>query len=160
MFPKWGHEIRVFAYKVDFKAVKLDVVQALSLSVFVKRYSEMVNFISLLPFATVALGSFVVYDPADDIPSQDWALDNAYVFDWRSGGSTSVNQEIAITGPYYYSHQKGHISHQTLENHKNDTSVLVVTEGSTVTVDNTVIIKTGFSSSLNQASFYGKFFKD
>ncbi|CEJ60597.1 hypothetical protein PMG11_09166 [Penicillium brasilianum] len=114
----------------------------------------MVNSIFLFPLATLALGSFVVYDLSDDIPSEDWAADNAYVFDWRTAGGT-VSQEIAITGPYYYSHQKEHISHQILENHKNDTSVLVVTEGSTVTVDDSVIVKTGYSTSLNQASFYG-----
>ncbi|KAJ5389283.1 uncharacterized protein N7496_000351 [Penicillium cataractarum] len=101
----------------------------------------------------MAFGSFVVYDPSDDIPSSEWAADNAYVFDWHTQGVTY--QQFAINGSHFYSGQKGQISHEVLENHSNDTSVLVATEGSTVNVEHSTIIKTGYSSSLTQASFFG-----
>lgn len=108
---------------------------------------------SLVPLASVAFGSFIVYDPSDVIPSSEWAADNAYVFDWHNAGVTY--QEIAIEGPYYYSRQRKHISHEVLENHTNDTSVLVVTEGSTMNVEYSTIVKTGYSTSLSQSSFFG-----
>jgi hypothetical protein len=108
---------------------------------------------TLAPLASVALGSFIVYDPSDVIPSAEWAADNAYVFDWHKSGVTY--QDIAIESPFYYSRQRKQISHEVLENHMNDTSVLVVTEGSTVNVEYSTIVKTGYSTSLTQSSFFG-----
>ncbi|KAJ5547317.1 hypothetical protein N7494_004902 [Penicillium frequentans] len=108
---------------------------------------------SCVPLASVVFGSFIVYDPSDVIPSSEWAADNAYVFDWHSSGVTY--QDIAIKGPYYYNRQRKRISHEVLENHTNDTSVLVVTEGSTLDVEYTTIVKTGYSTSLTQSSFFG-----
>ncbi|OJJ65516.1 hypothetical protein ASPBRDRAFT_139873 [Aspergillus brasiliensis CBS 101740] len=109
--------------------------------------------LSLVLLASLALASILVQDPSDIVPPQEWADDNAYIFDWHTTGE--AYQTIPVTGPYTYSHQKGSISHQSLEATANDTSVVVITNRSDITITHSAITKFGYSSALNQASFYG-----
>ncbi|KAL2855388.1 hypothetical protein BJY01DRAFT_231700 [Aspergillus pseudoustus] len=110
-------------------------------------------FYLIFAAASLTRADITVSDPSDAINPADWAADNAYIFDWNNAGT--VNQEIAIRGPYTYNHQRAKIRHRVLEGTGNDTSVLVVANGSDVDVAYTTIAKFGYITSLNQASFYG-----
>lgn len=81
--------------------------------------------------AFIALGSayVIVKDPSDYEDLAVDASDNAILADYVD--ATTMYQYITVTGPYYYSgsNVSETLSHETLTVDKNDTSVVVVTEG-------------------------------
>lgn len=111
------------------------------------------SILYLMLFASLVLASIIIEDPSNIVPPEDWADDNAYVFDWHTTGE--AYQTIPVIGPYTYNQQTGAIDHRSLETTANDTSVVVIANRSDVTITHSTITKFGYSSALNQASFYG-----
>ncbi|PYH67655.1 uncharacterized protein BO88DRAFT_426879 [Aspergillus vadensis CBS 113365] len=111
------------------------------------------SILYLMLFASLVLASIIIGDPSNIVPPEDWADDNAYVFDWHTTGE--AYQTIPVIGPYTYNQQTGAIDHRSLETTANDTSVVVIANRSDVTITHSTITKFGYSSALNQASFYG-----
>ena len=115
----------------------------------------MLLILAFTSFASLAVATIVLSDPSDLIDPADWKADNA-----RRANYSFVPvmyQAESISGPYTYSAKSLNISHETLTVSQNDTSVLVVANGSEVSVDYTTIVKFGYSSDLYQASFYGEY---
>lgn len=56
-----------------------------------------------------------------------------------------------------YSFKKGSklVEHKEFSTDKNDTCVVVVSKGAHLTASHVDIVKSGYSSNLNEASFYG-----
>ncbi|KAI1629964.1 hypothetical protein EDD37DRAFT_604829 [Exophiala viscosa] len=115
--------------------------------------SPFVAWTSLLALWPSAQATFTITDPSDVINPADWAADNAILADYNV--TPILYQTDAIVGPYTYNGQAANISHATLTVSKNDTSVLVVSNDSDVSVEYSTIVKYGYSSNLFQASFYG-----
>ncbi|PYH32051.1 uncharacterized protein BO87DRAFT_441599 [Aspergillus neoniger CBS 115656] len=109
----------------------------------------------LLACLPLALATITVLDPSDYADLAADATDNTLEADYTTDNGGPQYLLYNITGPYYYSDEDGEIDHQTLTVDANDTSVLVVTEGSAVNVSYTDVIKKGYSTWLNQASFFG-----
>lgn len=109
---------------------------------------------AVLLFATFALATITISDPSDVISPAAWAADNAIIADYNV--SPIMYQFIPTVGPYSFSGQNSTISHQSLSVNANDTSVLVVSNKSDVTVEYSTIVKYGYGSNLLQSSFFGK----
>ncbi|KAL4808159.1 hypothetical protein BDV18DRAFT_158271 [Aspergillus unguis] len=100
-----------------------------------------------------ARASIILTDPSDYINLAADAEDNALRSDYANPGPEYLMHKINST--YYYTNSTGHLSHKTLSASTNDTSVIVGASSSTLKISHSVIEKTGYSTSLNQASFYG-----
>jgi hypothetical protein len=116
-------------------------------------------------FASVALASFVVYDPSDVIDPAAWATDNALLANYSipfvsqisyvqlSTSNLLTTPKITVQGipnvaPTEFHGETAIVQHKVLSVDKNDTSVVVVTEGSDVTFNYDTFIKYGYSSNL------------
>lgn len=108
----------------------------------------------LVSVASVATASIVVSDPSDTIDSADWVADNALLADYDI--TPTLYQTNAIVGPYSYSSTDHNITRASLTVDANDTSVVVIANGSDVDISYTEIVKFGYCSNLFQASFYGR----
>ncbi|KAJ5699150.1 hypothetical protein N7462_001155 [Penicillium macrosclerotiorum] len=106
-----------------------------------------------LSFAILAAASITILDSSDFADLLGDASDNALKTDWDY--SPLSYQSYAITGPYVYNNTDVSISQKTLSVSSNDTSVVVITEYSSVNISDSTIIKHGYSSDLYQSSFYG-----
>ena len=108
----------------------------------------------ILSFLSAASASIVVGDPSDTIPASQWASDNAIKANYDV--PVIYYQTNANTAPYIAKGRQ-HKSYQNevLQTESNDTSVVIATNGSTVDLMDTKIIKFGYSSDLIQASFFG-----
>jgi hypothetical protein len=109
---------------------------------------------ALVSLASMAVATFTITDPSDTINPANWAADNALLADYNI--TPSFYQTEAIVGPYSYSGKHLNISHALLTVNANDTSVLVIANGSDIAVSYTDVVKFGYCSNLFQASFYGK----
>lgn len=65
--------------------------------------------------------------------------------------TSSIKSEQYFTG----SGNDSSINYKSLCTSQNDTSVIVVSEGASLTLNNVNLLKYGYTSDLNQASFYG-----
>ncbi|KAJ5093853.1 hypothetical protein N7456_009714 [Penicillium angulare] len=101
-----------------------------------------------LSYATVTL-----LDPSDYVDLEADTNDNVLAADYENPGATY--QTITITGPYYFFDNETILARETYSVDKNDTSVIVITEESNINMTYIDVIKNGYASSLNQASFYG-----
>ncbi|RAL03352.1 uncharacterized protein BO80DRAFT_17341 [Aspergillus ibericus CBS 121593] len=115
----------------------------------------MAPFRLLLACVPLALASITVLDPSDNADLTADAADNALEVDYTTDNGGPSYLLYNITGPYYYSDEDAEVSHQTLSVNANDTSVLVATDGAVVNVSYTDVVKKGYSTWLNQASFFG-----
>ncbi|KAJ5128610.1 hypothetical protein N7448_002326 [Penicillium atrosanguineum] len=104
-------------------------------------------------FAALSAATITIVDPSDYADLSADAVDDALTADWNY--QPLSYQAHAITGPYTYSGEEKEISHHTLSVSANDTSVVVITEGSQVNISDSTIIKHGYSTDLYQSSFYG-----
>lgn len=109
---------------------------------------------TLALFGTIAAAEFSITDPSNVINPADWTADNAVLADYNI--TPTLYQTNAIEGAYVYSDQNATISRQYLTVDANDTSVLVISNGSTASISSTEIVKFGHGSNLFQESFYGK----
>lgn len=110
-------------------------------------------FSIIAALGAVAVADFTITDPSNVIDPADWTADNAILADYNI--TPTLYQVNAIEGPYTYSKQNTTISRQYLTVDANDTSVLVISNGSTASISNTEIVKFGHGSNLFQESFYG-----
>jgi hypothetical protein len=109
---------------------------------------------ALVSLASLAVATITITDPSDTINPANWAADNALLADYNI--TPSFYQTQAIVGPYSYSDTDLNISHAFLTVNANDTSVLVIANGSDIAVSYTDVVKFGYCSNLYQASFYGR----
>ncbi|PYH92411.1 hypothetical protein BO71DRAFT_457442 [Aspergillus ellipticus CBS 707.79] len=109
----------------------------------------------LLTLLSLVLASITVDDPSDYADLAADATDNALGVDYTTDNGGPSYLIYNITGPFYYADEDAEIDHHTLSVDANDTSVLVVTEGAVVNLSYSNVVKEGYSTWLNQASFYG-----
>ena len=116
----------------------------------------MLQLAALICAATLTSAAITITDPSDTINPANWEADNALLADYNI--TPVLYQTTPIVGPYSYSGKHLNITHADLTVNANDTSVLVIANGSVVDVSYTDILKFGYSSNLYQASFYGREF--
>lgn len=108
----------------------------------------------LLAFASLALAAISIEDPGDYADLDADAADNAIkaIYDIEP----ILYQTNDILGPYFYSDGNDtSADHTNFTVDANDTSVIVVTEGTQLNLSYVDVVKFGYSSNLFQASFYG-----
>ncbi|KAH6989296.1 hypothetical protein BKA56DRAFT_710686 [Ilyonectria sp. MPI-CAGE-AT-0026] len=100
-----------------------------------------------------AVATITVNDPSDTILPKDWAADDAILADYDIPFISSQPRDLATA----YSFKKGSklVEHKEFSTDKNDTCVVVVSKGAHLTASHVDIVKSGYSSNLNEASFYG-----
>lgn len=109
----------------------------------------------LLAAAPVVKASIAIADPGDYADLKADTTDNALLADYTTDIGGPMVLTINITGPYYYTDTDASIDHTALSVNANDTSVLVATENSAVNISHASIVKEGYSTWLNEASFFG-----
>ena len=114
----------------------------------------MFQLASIICLASLATATITISDPSDTINPANWAADNSLLADFNI--QPVLYQTEAIVGPYSYSDKDLNITRAFLTVNANDTSVLVIANGSDIDVSYTNIVKFGYCSNLYQASFYGK----
>ncbi|RAL08056.1 uncharacterized protein BO97DRAFT_437951 [Aspergillus homomorphus CBS 101889] len=107
----------------------------------------------LLALMPLSAATITLHDPSDDVDLQTDVADNALTANWNY--TPTLYQVDAITGAYEYTNEIATISHATLSETANDTSVVVFTESSSVNISSSKVVKHGYSSDLYQASFFG-----
>lgn len=105
-------------------------------------------------FGAIASADFTISDPSNVINPADWAADDAILADFNI--APTLYQTNAIEGAFVYNDKNTTITRQYLTVEANDTSVLVIANGSAISIDHTEIVKFGHGSNLFQESFYGK----
>ncbi|KAJ2896553.1 hypothetical protein MKZ38_005439 [Zalerion maritima] len=100
-----------------------------------------------------ALAAILVYDPADTIDPADWAADNDIYADYTAAFHSSQPSEIQ--GRYVFNENSTVMDHEDFSTDKNDTSVILVTDGAGLDLSYSKIEKWGYYSNLNDASFWG-----
>ncbi|KAL2841750.1 hypothetical protein BJY01DRAFT_256959 [Aspergillus pseudoustus] len=111
--------------------------------------------LALLALSPLALGSISVIDPSDYADLSADAKDNTILADYTTDNGGPMYLSADIAGRYSYSDTDVEYDHTTLSVNANDTSVLVITEGSTANLSYVTIVKEGYTTWLNQASFFG-----
>ncbi|KAL3489195.1 hypothetical protein BJX62DRAFT_239282 [Aspergillus germanicus] len=109
----------------------------------------------LLSLAPFALGSITVHDPGDYVDLSADVQDNALLADYTTDGGGPMYLIDDIAGQYSYRDTDVELDHETLSVDANDTSVLVITDGSNANLSHVDVVKRGYSTWLNQASFFG-----
>ncbi|KAK3935112.1 hypothetical protein QBC46DRAFT_358521 [Diplogelasinospora grovesii] len=114
---------------------------------------SLLSIFGLLPVACLAV--VTIQDPSDVIPPSAWAADNAIVPDYNV--PFIATQPSPIQAAYTYDSRKKSVSvdHQSYTVNKNDTSVILVTDGAKFDASYIDVLKYGYSSNLLTASFYG-----
>ncbi|KAL1636188.1 hypothetical protein SLS58_009882 [Diplodia intermedia] len=108
----------------------------------------------LLSFSGVSLAAVSVVDPSAYADLAADAADNAIkaVYDIEP----ILYQTNDIVGPYEYTNGNDtSVDHASFSAAANDTSVIVVTDGTQLNLSYVDVVKHGYSSNLYQASFYG-----
>ncbi|KAJ5287400.1 hypothetical protein N7478_003086 [Penicillium angulare] len=111
------------------------------------------SFTHISAFVALSHAAVTLLDPSDYLDLGVDADDNALAADYENPGATY--QTIAITGPHYFFDNETTLARETYTVDQNDTSVIVITEESNIDMTYIDVIKNGYASSLNQASFYG-----
>ncbi|KAJ5784705.1 uncharacterized protein N7503_009917 [Penicillium pulvis] len=108
---------------------------------------------SLLLFPALALASITIEDPSDVINPASWAADNAIVPDYDIAMVSSQPSDILAT--HKVNGKTSSANHVTWSATANDTSVLVVANDASFTGTYMNFEKSGYSTNLNDASFWG-----
>ncbi|KAI1340558.1 hypothetical protein F5Y15DRAFT_43155 [Xylariaceae sp. FL0016] len=95
----------------------------------------------------------LIHDPSDVISSADYTADNSIVPDYNVGMPAVQPEDLQAS--YYVAGESKSWNHTTLSASENDTSVVLVSDGGDLTLSHVDILKTGYSSNLNWASFWG-----
>ncbi|KAJ5679969.1 hypothetical protein N7462_008213 [Penicillium macrosclerotiorum] len=109
----------------------------------------------LLAAASFVRASVTIVDPSNYADLAADASDNALLADYTTDNGGVQYLIYDITGPYYYYDTDASLEHRTVSVDKNDTSVVVATDGSQLNISYVTVIKEGYSTWLNQASFFG-----
>lgn len=107
----------------------------------------------IISLAGVTLAAVSVGDPSDVISPSIWAADNSLGVDYNVP-FISV-QPSDVVSAYTFDVNSTSIDHQAFSTTLNDTSVILVSDGAEVNLSYVDIEKTGYSSNLLLASFYG-----
>lgn len=110
----------------------------------------------LLSLSPIALGLVSIVDPSDYVNLSADAEDNALLADYTTDNGGPIYLIDDLAGQYTYRDADAELDHETLSVNANDTSVLLITEGSNVNISHVDIVKRGYSTWLNQASFFGR----
>ncbi|KAI1866827.1 uncharacterized protein JN550_007374 [Neoarthrinium moseri] len=94
-----------------------------------------------------------ISDPSDVINPADWAADNALLADYNV--AFVETQPSDVKAVHIYSSEAVALNHLSLSADENDTSVILVSENGSLTGSYLDILKTGYSSNLLYASFWG-----
>ncbi|KAK7415153.1 hypothetical protein QQX98_006097 [Neonectria punicea] len=113
----------------------------------------MASYLVFAALLRAAAATVTVNDPSDIISPSDWAKDNAILADYNIPFIES--QPSDLKSAYHFDHGHKLVEHKALSTNKNDTSVIVVSDGAHLTASHVDILKTGYSTNLNTASFYG-----
>ncbi|KAF7546006.1 hypothetical protein G7Z17_g8740 [Cylindrodendrum hubeiense] len=110
---------------------------------------------SLVLFALLraAVATITVNDPSDTILPSDWADDNALLADYDIAFISTQPRDLATA--YTFDDGSKLVQHKEYSTDENDTCVIVVSDGAHLTASHVDILKSGYSSNLNEASFYG-----
>ncbi|KAJ5646286.1 hypothetical protein N7490_002658 [Penicillium lividum] len=108
---------------------------------------------SLLLFPALALASITIEDPSNVINPANWAKDNAIVPDYDIAQVST--QPSAIKATHKVDGKTSSAEHVTWSATANDTSVLLVANDASFTGSYINFEKTGYSTNLNDASFWG-----
>ncbi|KAL4937078.1 hypothetical protein BDV06DRAFT_227305, partial [Aspergillus oleicola] len=109
----------------------------------------------VLALSPLVLASISLLDPSDYADLDADAADNDLIADYTTDNGGPMYQSDDIYGRYNYTDTDISLSSETISVNANDTSVLVITESSTANLSNVKIIKEGYCTWLNQASFFG-----
>jgi hypothetical protein len=109
----------------------------------------------LLSVTRLVLGSISILDPSDYVNMSSDVEDNGLLADYTTDGGGPMYLIDDIAGQYTYRDTDVELDHETLSVDANDTSVLLITEGSNVNLSHVDVVKRGYSTWLNQASFFG-----
>jgi hypothetical protein len=134
----------------------------------------MASYLVLAALMRAVAATVTVNDPSDTILPKDWAADDAILADYdipfiSSQPRDSKSNHLACARSFFRlntytrtveavkTFSKGHnsISHKVYSVDKNDTSVILVHKGAHLTASYVDILKEGYSTNLNEASFYG-----
>ncbi|KAH7124697.1 hypothetical protein EDB81DRAFT_860912 [Dactylonectria macrodidyma] len=111
------------------------------------------SYLVLAALARAAVASITVSDPSDTILPSDWTADDALWADYDIPMFSTQPRDLLTA--YTYDNGSTTVRHRDFSTDQNDTCVIVVSEGAHLTAAHVDIIKSGYSSNLNEASFYG-----
>jgi hypothetical protein len=115
----------------------------------------MISLVAFIYLLSLTAATITIEDPSDNNKPKSWAVDNARLADYHV--QPILYQVIPTVGKYVYNGTSGTtISHETFSVDKNDTSVIVVTDGASVNIEYANIVKFGYASNLLQSSFFGR----
>lgn len=112
------------------------------------------HILSLLALAALGFASVLITDPSNVISDSAWISDNAILADYNvtAGGSYLLTALAATT---YIDDTDVSVSYVTYSTYANDSSALSIAGGAVANISHANIVKFGYSSNLNQASFFG-----
>ncbi|KAH7114940.1 hypothetical protein B0J13DRAFT_655671 [Dactylonectria estremocensis] len=111
------------------------------------------SYLVLAALVRAAVASITIEDPSDVILPSDWAADDALWADYDISPLNGQPRDLATA--YTFDKGRNTVKHRKLSTDQNDTCVVVVSDGAHLTATQVDILKTGYSSNLNEASFYG-----
>ncbi|GAB7355620.1 hypothetical protein MBLNU459_g6344t1 [Dothideomycetes sp. NU459] len=111
------------------------------------------HFMKTLHFAGLAGATLTITDPSDFVGTTEWEADNALIADYNV--QPVMYQFIPSVAPYVYTDETVSVAHKVFTVDKNDSSVVIVTNGSTAHLSYDTFVKYGYSTNLLQASFFG-----
>ncbi|KAJ3523057.1 hypothetical protein NM208_g12599 [Fusarium decemcellulare] len=113
----------------------------------------MVSYLVLAALMRTIAATVTVNDPSDTILPKDWAADDALLADYNIPFISAQPRDIEAA--YKFTKGSKFVSHNTYSVDKNDTSVILVSDGAHLTASYVNILKEGYSTNLNEASFWG-----
>ncbi|CAF4424718.1 unnamed protein product, partial [Adineta steineri] len=109
--------------------------------------------ILIQPYLNIA--SITIQDPGDIIDISKDTADNAIKANYNVMPVMYLLSPLQATSFFNGTQSSSWISHQTFSATANDTNVIVVGNGAQLNLSFVNIVKTGYSSNLLQASFFG-----
>jgi hypothetical protein len=112
-------------------------------------------YLLLLTQACLSFAYITIPDPGDYVDVSKDAADNAIKADYNVQPVMYLMSPLQATHIFNGSNSSSSINHQTFSASANDTSVIIVGNGAELNLSFVNIFKTGYSSNLLQASFFG-----
>lgn len=112
-------------------------------------------FFRILLLLGTCLAHVTVYDPSDFIDSTPWTVDNALNVDFSVQPPATQPTDLLAAYTYNGAGNVTELEHVTLSATDNNTNVLLVANGAEFNLSHSELDKTGYSSNLLWASFYG-----
>ncbi|KUI63055.1 hypothetical protein VP1G_10180 [Cytospora mali] len=100
-----------------------------------------------------ALAAVSLQDPSDVIPASAWAADNALIADYNI--PLPKSQPSDVLAKHVFKGNQTSVKYAVYTVDANDTSVILVSDSATVDLSYVNVIKFGYSTNLDDASFWG-----